>query len=110
MVQVPPGGFFARTCIRHGDGQKSFDDVADHLDSVGASLMDDGISDEQLTASEGGRFPNLTVIIINVLNGDIMDEFVQDVTWGRRLESADRDLGIHFTWLHLERGGHDTDR
>ncbi len=46
---------------------------------MGADLMDNRVADEELTASESSRLADLRIIVINIVDGNIVDEFIQNV-------------------------------
>ncbi len=41
--------------------------------------MDDRVADEELTTSESSRLANLWVVVINIVDGNIVDEFIQNM-------------------------------
>lgn len=68
------------TGISDSNSQKLLDDFADHLDGVRAGLMHDGIANKELAACQGRRLANLGLLVFDIVDGDVMDEFVQDVS------------------------------
>ena len=65
------------TRIGDSDGQQFLQYLRDNLNGVIACLIDDWVFNEQLTAGERSCLPNIWVVIFDIINHDISDEFIE---------------------------------
>lgn len=82
-VEVRDGGLSDRRVgLGDGKGEELLENLVDELDGVVARLCDDGVVSEDLTAREGGRSSNVGVVVLDVADDMVANEFAEAVVDG----------------------------
>src|SRR5277367_380050 len=73
------GSSYLRFGIRHTNREELVYDIAYYLYRVMAGLIDNGVSNIQLTAGQSGSFSDLRALVLDILNCNVADKLVQNV-------------------------------
>ncbi|KAI6753628.1 hypothetical protein HG531_005797 [Fusarium graminearum] len=86
------------------ESEKFFYNIPDYLECMITGLVDNRIADVELTACQSSRLPNFWVFIFDVLDCDIPDELVQNMSGEiEAAKSVERQLDLGPSMLISER-------